>query len=133
RPPPAPAGARRAPPAATILHLLDYVAVDYPEAVKDGQVVAEAELKEQIDFVTQAIAMLGALPDPPERAALAARARQLLALIEARGPAADVARVAGEIRGAVIKAYRVPVAPARPPDLLAGVGLDAGGCAACHG
>jgi high-affinity iron transporter len=129
----APAWAAPGPPAATILHLLDYVAVDYPEAVKDGQVVAEAELKEQIDFVTQAIAMLGALPEQPERAALVARARQLLALIEARGPAADVARVAGEIRGAVIKAYRVPVAPARPPDLLAALGLYAARCAACHG
>jgi hypothetical protein len=54
----APAGAAPGTPAQTILHVLDYVAVDYAEAVKDGRVADEAEFREQIDFVTQAIAML---------------------------------------------------------------------------
>jgi hypothetical protein len=38
----------------TILHMLDYVGVDYPGAVKDGKVLDESEFKEQVDFVTQA-------------------------------------------------------------------------------
>lgn len=120
-------------PAQLILHLLDYVAVDYPETVKDGQIADQAEFKEQIDFVTQAVAVLGTLPERPEREALVAQARQLLALVEARQPAADVARAAGEIRAGVIKAYQVPVAPSRPPDLRAALGLYAARCAACHG
>jgi high-affinity iron transporter len=128
-----PGWAAAAPPAQMILHLLDYVAVDYPEAVKDGQVADDGEFKEQLDFVTHAIAMLGALPQQPERAALVAQARQLLALVEARGPAGEVTRVVGEIRAALIKAYRVPVAPARPPDVLAARGLYSARCAACHG
>ena len=125
-----------APPgggAQTILHALDYVAVDYPEAVKDGRVADEAEFKEQVDFVTQAIIMLGELPAHPERAALVEQARRLLALVEGKRPADDVARLAGEIRGAVIRAYQVPVAPARPPDLRAAAELYAARCAACHG
>jgi high-affinity iron transporter len=119
--------------AQTILHVLDYVAVDYPEAVKDGRVTDEAEFKEQVDFVSQAIAMLGELPAHPERTALVERARRLLALVEGKGPADDVARLAGEIRGAVIKAYQVPVAPSRPPALRAAAGLYTARCAACHG
>ena len=133
----APAAASGAdPPAArpqTILHVLDYVAVDYPEAVKDGEVADEAEFKEQIDFVTQAIAMLGALPAHPERATLVEQARRLLAVVEARGRADDVARLAGEIRTAVIRTYQVPVAPSRPPDLRAGQEVYVARCAACHG
>jgi high-affinity iron transporter len=117
----------------TILHMLDYVAVDYPEAVKDGVVADQAEFKEQVDFVTQAIVMLGELPAHPERAALVERARQLLRLVEAKRPADDVARLAGEIRAGVIKAYRVPVAPTRPPDLAAAAALYEARCTTCHG
>ncbi len=119
--------------AQTILHVLDYVGVDYPEAVKDGKVVDESEFKEQVDFVSQALTMLGELPDRPERAALVAQTRQLLSLVHAKGPAAEVTRLTGEIRWAVIKAYQVPVAPARPPDLRAARELYEARCAACHG
>ncbi len=125
----APDGAR----AQTILHMLDYVAVDYPEAVKDGRVADEAEFKEQVDFVRQAVTMLGELPDRPERAALVEQARRLLASVEGKSPAADVARLAGEIRWAVIKAYQVVVAPSRPPDLRAAGELYGARCATCHG
>jgi len=40
-------------PAPMVLHILDYVAVDYPGAVKDGRVLDEGEYKEQVEFVTQ--------------------------------------------------------------------------------
>ena len=60
---------------ATIVHLLDYVAVDYPEFVKDGKVLDEAEYKEQLDFVGQAITSLELLPDNPARAQLLDQAR----------------------------------------------------------
>jgi high-affinity iron transporter len=119
--------------AQTILNMLDYVAVDYPDAVKDGQVLDQSEFKEQRDFVTQAIVMLGELPDRSERGVLVQQARRLLSLVEARGPGEDVARLAGEIRWALIKAYQVPVAPARPPDLRAARELYAARCATCHG
>jgi high-affinity iron transporter len=119
--------------AQTILHMLDYVAGDYPQAVKDGKVVEESEYKEQVDFVTGAITMLGELPARAEQAALIVQARRLLALIEAKGAAPDVARLAGGIRQGVIKAYQVPVAPSRPPDLAAARTLYSARCAACHG
>ncbi len=119
--------------AQTILHMLDYVGVDYPGAVQDGKVTDESEFKEQVDFVSQTLTMLGELPDRPERAALVTQTRQLLALVQGKGPAAEVTRLAGEIRWAVIKAYQVPVAPSRAPDLRAARELYAARCAACHG
>jgi high-affinity iron transporter len=93
--PPSDSPTRRAQ---TILHMLDYVAGDYPETVKDGQIVDDSEYKEQIDFITQAVTMLGELPVRADQAALVVQARRLLALIEAKGSAKDVARLAGEIR-----------------------------------
>ena len=119
--------------AQTILHMLDYVAVDYPGTVKDGQVADESEYKEQVDFVTQTITMLGELPARADQAALVMQARRLLALVEAKGPHQEVARLAGEIRRGVITAYQVPVAPSRPPDLNAARALYAARCGACHG
>jgi high-affinity iron transporter len=42
----------QAPPEHTqiILHMLDYVAVDYPEFVQDGVVLDQAEYDEQVEF-----------------------------------------------------------------------------------
>ena len=43
-----------ADPGPLILHILDYVAADYPGAVKAGKVLDEGEYKEQVEFTTQA-------------------------------------------------------------------------------
>jgi len=117
----------------TILHMLDYVAVDYPGAVKNGVVIEESEFKEQLEFVTRALTLLGELPERPERAALIEQARRLVALVQGKRPGDEVARLAGEIGTGLIKAYQVPVAPARAPDLKAAATLFAARCAACHG
>ena len=108
--------------------MLDYVAVDYPEAVKDGKVADESEYKEQVDFVTQTITMLGELPARADQAALVVHAKRLLALVEAKRPPEEIARLAGEIRRGVITAYQVPVSPSRPPDLNAARALYAARC-----
>src|SRR5262245_44353819 len=68
-------------PAQLLLHILDYVAVDYPDAVKDGVVADEGEYKEQVEFVTQARALLGRLPARPERSELEAQADRLIGLV----------------------------------------------------
>src|SRR5919108_331716 len=49
-------------PTQTILHMLDYVAVDYPESVQDGAVLDQAEYGEQLEFAHQAQSMLTQLP-----------------------------------------------------------------------
>ena len=73
--------------AQTIVHLLDCVSVDYPEFVKDGKVLDEAEYKEQQEFSAQVIGLLGKLPDVPQRGELLKRAERLKARIEAKAPA----------------------------------------------
>lgn len=120
-------------PAPMVLHILDYVAVDYPGAVKDGRVLDDGEYKEQVEFVAQARALLARLASRPERAALEAQAERLIALVRDKRPGAEVATLAGELRWALIAAYRIEVAPKRPPDLRRGAALYAERCALCHG
>ena len=120
-------------PAPTILHMLDYVAVDYAEAVRDGAVVDAGEYEEQVEFVFQARALLDRLPPRAARGRLVADADALLALVRARGPAADVSAAAQHLRRALIEAYDVPVAPRRAPDLRAAAAAYAAHCATCHG
>jgi high-affinity iron transporter len=115
------------------LHILDYVAVDYPGAVKDGAVVDQGEYDEQVEFAARARAALAELPARPEQAGLLADADRLVALVKDRRPGAEVAALASRMRWAVIKAYQVQVAPRRPPDLRQAAALYASQCATCHG
>ena len=65
--------------AQTIVHLLDYIGVDYPQFIKDGKVVDEVEYKEQTEFAGQVVDLLGKLPDVPQRIELLKQAACRLA------------------------------------------------------
>src|SRR5205085_12029983 len=57
-----------------IWQLLDYLAVDYGGAVKDGKVIAADEYAEMQEFAQTASQQLGSLPDKPEKPALLTQA-----------------------------------------------------------
>ncbi|MBX9793220.1 MAG: FTR1 family protein, partial [Burkholderiaceae bacterium] len=128
--PEAPATADLGP---TIVHLLDYVGVDYPGTVKDGQVVDAAEYDEQREFVKQASDLLGQLSDNPARPSLVEKLRQLQSLVDAKAPGPQVAAQAEALRWDVVKAYGIAVAPKKAPAMAQVAVLFATQCAACHG
>lgn len=119
--------------AQTIVHMLDYMSVDYPEFVKDGKVLDQAEYKEQQEFSGQVIVLLGKLPEVPQRAELLKQAETLKARIDAKAPGAQVSKLASSLRWRVIEAYKLTVAPKSAPDLKRGAAIYAAQCAACHG
>lgn len=119
--------------AQTIVHMLDYVSVDYPEFVQNGKVLDEAEYKEQLEFATQSAVLLAKLPAVPEQAALLAQAEQLKARIVAKAPGPEITALASALRWKMIEAYKLTVAPRTNPDLKRGAALYAAQCAACHG
>ena len=120
-------------PFAPILHMLDYLGVDYPEAVKDGKVADQGEYDEQVEFSTNVRAMIGELPARPERAGLEVAATRLAAAVRDKRPGDEVAKIAGELRGRIIEVYRVQVSPRRAPDLASAPVDFATHCAVCHG
>jgi high-affinity iron transporter len=129
----APAVADEPDPFAPVLHALDYLAVDYPGAVKDGKVLDQGEYDEQVEFAASVPAMIAGLPARPERAALEATAAGLRAAIEAKRPGGEVAAVAGDLRRRIIDLYEVRVAPRQVPDLRPAAADFATHCAVCHG
>src|SRR5262252_9112405 len=74
-------GGSAAERAQDVLHMLDYVSVDYPGTVDNGRVANPSEYAEQVEFAGKARAALAALPPAPERPALLADADRLVAMI----------------------------------------------------
>ena len=119
--------------ARTVVHMLDYVSVDYPEFVKDGQVLDTAEYAEQLEFAKQSIAILEALPKVDQAPDLLAHAHKLQERILAKADGTEITALANALRQEVIMAYNVAVAPRKTPDLAGAAALYSAHCASCHG
>ena len=119
--------------ARTVVHMLEYVGVDYPAFVVGGQVLDTAEYAEQKEFVQQSIAILRQLPKVDAAPDLVAHALKLKERIDARADGVEVTALAGALREEVIMAYNVAVAPKKAPDLGMAPALYSAHCASCHG
>lgn len=119
--------------ARTIVHLLDYVSVDYPDTVSNGAVRNAPEYQEQREFATQVAALLGELPAVTGKESLVRKAGELVARIDARRPGAEVSSSARDLASEVIQRYQLTVAPRQVPDLAKAAALFQAQCAACHG
>jgi len=117
----------------TVLHLLDYVAVEYPQFVKDGKIVNTSEYAEQVEFAGQIERAIRSLPANPGRDRYAQQAAHLLKSIEAKADGAAVSNEAQQLQRDVIAAYNVEVAPRHAPDLRTAGATYAENCAVCHG
>jgi high-affinity iron transporter len=118
--------------ASRAVHLLDYMAVDYPETVADGAIVNELEYAEQIEFsarVRESLATLGVGEDDP----IAVAAAELEHAIAARDPGAQVSARARALAASLRDRFGVRALPNRPPDVARGQALYAQACASCHG
>ena len=117
----------------TSWRLLDYIGVDYREAVADGRIVNPLEYDEMVEFSSSVSSKLTALPDNSAKAGLVADAKALEAAIAAKAEPPAIARQAKALAGRLLAAYPVPLAPTRAPDLGRGAVLYAQQCASCHG
>jgi len=119
--------------APTLVHLLGYIAVDYPATVANGRVKDASEYAEQHEFAGRARELLRQLPVSADKPALLKQADMLVGLIERKAPGEEVAARSEALRDGVVRAYHIAVAPRRVPDLALGARLYAQQCAACHG
>jgi high-affinity iron transporter len=113
--------------------LLDYIAVDYAGAVRDGQVVEPGEYAEMQEFGATVRAKLAALPAQPEQPALLAATDRLNTAIATRAAPEQVAKEAHALADILLKAYRIETTPTAAPDVAKAAPLYAQQCAACHG
>lgn len=119
--------------AQTIWRLLDYVAVDYPNAVQAGAVIAPGEYAEMQDFAGTVQREIAALSPKAQQPELAKKAAALTAAITGKADGAVVAKLAHQLATELLQAYPVPLAPSAAPDLARGAALYATQCSGCHG
>lgn len=117
----------------TSWRLLDYIAVDYREAVSGGRVINQLEYDEMIEFSSTVSEKLRTLPEAPAKAELVADSAALRAAIAAKDEPARIATAAKDLARELLAAYPVPLAPVQVPAVARGAALYAENCASCHG
>jgi high-affinity iron transporter len=113
--------------------LLDYIAVDYAEAVADGKIVNAGEYAEMVEFSGSVRERIAALPPTAGQVQLIADAEALQAAIRHKAPPGDVAKRARKLGADLLAAYPTALAPAKAPDPVRAKALYAEQCASCHG
>lgn len=117
----------------SLLHSLDYIAVDYPGAVIDGVVQDAGEYAEQTEFAAQMTVLLGRLPDTPQRRDIRSQIEGVQNSIAGRASGGKVAAQCRQISSRLIAIYNVEVTPRRVPSLEQGKQLFQAQCTQCHG
>lgn len=117
----------------TTLHMLDYVGVDYPEFVQEGQILDAAEYQEQLEFAQRIISTLESLPPEEGQQALIDKAKILLAAVHAKAVGAQVTEMTAELSRELLRTYPIVVAPLKAPKLSSAPALYEAQCAGCHG
>jgi mono/diheme cytochrome c family protein len=115
-----------------LVFLLQYVAVDYGNAVEDAKIVDEFEYREMQAFSGLLLDQFDVL----RRGGAAENAREALVelrdLIRDLAPAATVRSLASGLAATLLDELNLAL-PVSTPDLERGAGLYRHNCAACHG
>lgn len=119
--------------AQTVLHMLDYLSVDYGGSVLFGKVLNEREYQEQSEFAVQSVKLLAGLPGHPSQAALVKDAQELSHNVQEKAPAEQISAAAQQLRRNIVLAYHVTVSPRRVPDTQRAIVLYQQYCVSCHG
>ncbi|WP_262696038.1 FTR1 family protein [Kordiimonas aquimaris] len=125
--------AGRADTSDRLVQLIDYVGVDYSEAVSEGTIVNQGEYAEMVEFTAIIETSVASIAGSPIASELLQQARELGHLIKNKAPAGEVRALAHTMRTTIIHLYDLKVAPDQAPDLLQGQALYQETCATCHG
>jgi high-affinity iron transporter len=117
----------------SILHMLDYLSVDYGGSVLLGKILNESEYQEQAEFAAQSVKLISRLPEHPLLADMIKDAQKLASRVGDKAPAEEISTTAQELRRNIIVAYNIPVSPRQVPDSQRAVVLYQQLCVKCHG
>jgi len=120
-------------PTQSILHSLDYMAVDYPQVVIHGEIISASEYQEQREFAAAALSLITKLPDHSGKAEMEEQAQQLVNLVSNHASGLEVQTLCRALSAKIISTYHVVVAPPVAPSLQTAAVLYQSNCAECHG
>jgi high-affinity iron transporter len=116
-----------------MLHVLDYIAVDYADVVQNGIIVNEDEYREQVEFSEHLMEEANRLPESAEKFSLREGTEQLHQAIQQRNAGEKVEVLCNALSLRLIEIFDVAVAPRSAPALDGAATLYQENCSACHG
>ena len=119
----------------TSIHLLDYIARDYPAAVQNGEIINQEEYEEMLEFSATVIDLshkILAFHDTA-KASVILNLQQLKERIVAKAPHGEIAALAKSVKTDIINITNFKVTPTHWPDLTNGQKLYTLSCTPCHG
>ncbi len=121
--------------AARLLHVIAYVAADYPRAVSDGKVVSRFEHDEHLALlaVARSAAKAIAIAEPARGASIPSALDELRARVAEAAPPREIEERADALERAVEAALRLDRSPHEMPNRARGRALFNELCATCHG
>jgi S1-C subfamily serine protease/mono/diheme cytochrome c family protein len=128
-----PAATPAHPEMARVVFLLQYIAVDYGTAVRDGAIANPFEYQEMRSFSQSLVEHSEAMRESGVPEEVLTGIRQLQAKIAAARPWSEVREQANELAGKLVAQLDLVVLPTETPDLDRGQRLYGQMCAACHG
>ncbi len=117
----------------SLLQMVDYMGVDYPAAVADGEVVHAGEYTEMQEFSARIASESAALPTGDAREQSMALAQTLTSAVESKSDATDIATLTRQLRQILMTNFDVALTPLYRPDLTGAGKLYGEQCASCHG
>lgn len=116
-----------------LMQMLDYVGVDYPPTVQQGEVIDTFEYKEMQEFSGEILNLIISMPQNDAQAGLLIDADHIKQLIESRVPGDEVTSQTRLLKAALIDAYMISVAPLQIPSMENLQAVYDTNCTSCHG
>lgn len=121
--------------AETVVHLLSYVSMDYPEAVQDGEIIDQMEFEEQQEFTSEAYALTleSSFVTGNDKETILEEIQKLIDYVNDLRDEDEISALANSINDSIIKLTGIETAPKVWPSIANGKRLYAQTCATCHG
>jgi len=116
-----------------LVHLLNYIAIDYPGAVTDGVIVSKEEYAEMIEFAGRALEISRSLSETKDISDFHAKLESLRTLIEKQAAPDQVAKQAQLAAATVVTLSGLDNSPHHWPNRNRGRSVFQQNCQSCHG
>lgn len=116
-----------------LLLLIEYISVDYPEAVQDGEIINTLEYEEMVEFSNQVDSLISNLSETDGKSLILTDSASLKLAIIAKKAPIEIRALTTRLTENLIDSYDILSFPTVTPKLERGQLLYAESCASCHG
>jgi len=116
-----------------LMQMLDYVGVDYPPTIHQGEMIDAVEYEEMQEFSGEILNLIRLLPEKSTKASLLVSGQQIKNLIESRADGEAVTRLTQSVKASLIDVYDLNVAPKKIPSTENIQAIYDSNCTSCHG